>query len=160
MAAAALVAVCLSSDGAAPGGTPSTENGKTFRRKPLFTRIDYQAPLPSDQAREGMAMVTLIFEAFFALVFVQSLIGYGRRRDTLQRDLAFVFAPMTVLLVLEIIRRVAGAAGLPAILELLGLTLLLAQAYLTLRLVGAVRPVRRLVSWSAFALFVVTTVPW
>jgi signal transduction histidine kinase len=105
-------------------------------------------------------MVTLIIEAFFALVFVRSLIAYSRRRDTLQRDLALVCAPITVLLVLEIIRRVAGAARLPAFLALLGLTLLLAQPYLTLRLVGAVRPVPRLVNWSAFALFVLTTLPW
>src|SRR5690242_2647430 len=102
-------------------------------------------------------MITLIIEAFFALVFVQSMIAYARRRDTLQRDLAVVFAPMTVLLVLEIIRRVDGIARLPAILGLLGITLLLAQPYLTLRLVRAVRPVPRAVSWGAFAVFVVTT---
>jgi hypothetical protein len=68
-------------------------------------------------------MITLIMEAFFALVFVQSLIMYSRRRDTLQRDLALVFAPMTVLLVLEIIRRVEGIGRLPAIPGLLGITL-------------------------------------
>jgi len=105
-------------------------------------------------------MVTPIIEAFFALVFVRALIAYARRRDTLQRDLALVFSPMTVLLVLEIIRQVEGIPQLPTIPGLLGITLLLAQPLLTLRLVRAVRPVSHAVSWGAFAMFVVTTVPW
>jgi len=48
-------------------------------------------------------MVTLLIEAFFALVFVRALIAYARRRDTLQRDLALVFSPMTVLLVTTVV---------------------------------------------------------
>src|SRR6185437_10009817 len=105
-------------------------------------------------------MITLIIEAFFALVFVRALIAYARRRDTLQRDLALVFSPMTVLLVLEIIRQVEGIPQLPTIPGLLGITMLLAQPYLTLRLVRSVRPVSPAVSWGAFAVFAATTAPW
>ncbi|MEN3309592.1 MAG: hypothetical protein V7603_5794 [Micromonosporaceae bacterium] len=104
-------------------------------------------------------MITLLIEAFFALVFLQSLVAYLRRRNPVQRDLALVFAPFTSLLVLELIRRAAGAAALPLVFGYIGVTLLLAQPYLTMRLVRTLRPVPRWAVWGALGVFVLTAVP-
>jgi signal transduction histidine kinase len=105
-------------------------------------------------------MVTLIIEALYALVFLRSLVAYAQRRDPVQRDLTLVFAPFTPLLVLEIVRRVQGAAQLPLVLTDVAVTLLLAQPYLTLRLVRTIRPVPRWAMRAALGVFVVTTVPF
>jgi signal transduction histidine kinase/ActR/RegA family two-component response regulator len=74
-----------------------------------------------------------------------------------QRDLTLVFAPFTALLVLEVARGALGAATLPAAASYAAVTLLLAQPYLTLRLVRALRPVPAWMTPSALAIFVVTT---
>ena len=105
-------------------------------------------------------MVTLIIEALYALVFLQSLMTYLRRRDPVQRDVTLVFAPLTSLLVLDVVRRVQGAAELPLPVSYAGVTLLLAQPYLTMRLVRTLRPVPRWVVPVALCIFVVTTVPF
>ena len=53
-------------------------------------------------------MVNLIIGLLFAVVFVEALVAYVRRRDELQRDVVFVFSAMAVVFVLEIWRHVAG----------------------------------------------------
>jgi len=105
-------------------------------------------------------MVTLLIEFFYALVFLQALTAYVGRRDPVQRDLTLVFAPLTSLLVLEVIRRVQGAAELPPAVNYAAVTLLLAQPYLTLRLVRTVRPVRWWVLPLAGCVFLGTTIPF
>jgi signal transduction histidine kinase len=105
-------------------------------------------------------MVTLIIEALYALVFLQSLVTYLRRGDPVQRDVTLVFAPLTSLLVLDVIRRVLGVAELPLAVSYVGVTLLLAQPYLTMRLVRTLRPVPRWVVPVTLCIFVVTTVPF
>src|SRR2546426_5623793 len=105
-------------------------------------------------------MITLIIEAFYALVFLQSFVTYLRRRDPVQRDLTLVFAPFTSLLVLEVIRRVQGVADLPLVVMYVAVTLLLAQPYLTMRLVRTLRPVPRWAMRVAFCIFAVTTAPF
>jgi signal transduction histidine kinase len=105
-------------------------------------------------------MITLIIEALYALVFAHSLVTYVRRRDPVQRDLTLVFAPLTSLLLLEVVRRGLGRAELPLALEYVGLTLLLAQPYLTLRLVRTLRPVPRWAMRVALGVFVATVLPF
>src|SRR2546430_13785626 len=60
-------------------------------------------------------MVALVIEALYALVFVRSFVAYARRRDPGQRDLTLGFAPLTVLLVVELGRRAAGGAVVPVL---------------------------------------------
>ena len=103
-------------------------------------------------------MITLVILAFYALVFSHSLVSYARRRDPVQRDLTLVFAPLTSLLVLEVVRRLLGFAELPAVLDYVGVTLLLAQPYLTLRLVRTLRPVSRWAMRVAVGVFAATAV--
>jgi signal transduction histidine kinase len=102
-------------------------------------------------------MVTLVIEAFYAVVFLQSFVIYLRHRDPVQRDLLLVFVPVTLLLVLEIARRVLGVAELPPAVSYLGVTALLAQPYLTMRLVCTLRPVARWGMHVVLCGFVVTT---
>jgi hypothetical protein len=105
-------------------------------------------------------LVTLVIEALYALVFLQSFVTYLRRRDPVQRDLTLVFLPFTSLLVLEATRLALGVVELPLAATYVGLTLLLAQPYLTLRLVRTVRPVPRWATPVASCVFVATTVPF
>src|SRR6059058_2766363 len=79
---------------------------------------------------------------------------YLRHRDRLQRDVMLVFAAMAVLFVLEIVKRVFGEP--PMAVGSVAVVLLLAQPYLTLRLVATLRPVRRWVVRTALAAYVVT----
>ncbi|MEN3309588.1 MAG: hypothetical protein V7603_5790 [Micromonosporaceae bacterium] len=104
-------------------------------------------------------MLSLAIEALYASVFLHSLVAYARRRNQVQRDLTLVFAPFTSLLVLEVVRRLPGVAALPSVLTYVGLTLLLAQPYLTMRLVRSLRPVSARAMRLAFCAFAVTTVP-
>jgi signal transduction histidine kinase len=105
-------------------------------------------------------MITLVIEALYALVFLHSFVTYLRRRDPVRRDLTLVFVPLTSLLVLEVARRALGVAELPMVPAYVAVTLLLAQPYLTLRLVRTVRPVPRWIGPVAFGIFVATTVPF
>jgi signal transduction histidine kinase len=105
------------------------------------------------------AVVALIIEALFALVFLHSLVSYARHREPVQRDLTLVFAPMASLLVLEVARRVLGVGVQPAVVTYVTATLLLAQPYLTMRLVRALRPVPPWVMRVVLVVFVATTVP-
>src|SRR5882724_6405983 len=105
-------------------------------------------------------MVTLIIEALYALVFLHSLTTFLLRRDPVRRDLTLVFVPLTSLLVLELVRRALGVAELPLALAYAAVTLLLAQPYLTLRLVRTLRPVPPWTPRAALGLLVVTTVPF
>ena len=104
-------------------------------------------------------MIALVIEALYALVFLHSFLAFLRRRDAVRRDLAIVFVPLTSMLVLELIRRARGVTELPPVLSYAAVTLLLAQPFLTLRLVRTLRPVPRWAVPGAFGVFVATTVP-
>ncbi|TML32589.1 MAG: hybrid sensor histidine kinase/response regulator, partial [Actinobacteria bacterium] len=84
-------------------------------------------------------METLFIEALFVLVFARALSGYVARRDPLQRDVTLVFSAMAVLTVLEVVRRFVPTP--PPALSIGASVLLLAQPYLTLRLVAQLRRV-------------------
>ena len=105
------------------------------------------------------AMVSLIIEALFALVFLHSLLSYLRRRDRVQRDLTLVFAPLASFLLLEVLGLVLGVTVVLPAAVYVALTLLLAQPYLTMRLVHTLRPVSTWVMGVVLGVFVVTTVP-
>jgi len=105
-------------------------------------------------------MVTIVIEFFYALVFLQSLVTYLHGRDPVQRDLTLVFFPLTSLLVLEVIRLALRVDKLPSALSLAGVTLLLAQPFLTMRLVRTLRPVSPWVLRVSFGVFFVTTIPF
>jgi len=105
-------------------------------------------------------MVTLVIEALYASVFVHSFVTYLIRRDPVRRDLTLAFVPLTSLLVLELIRRAQGADDVPLAVAYVAVTLLLAQPYLTLRLVRTLRPVPPWAGRVAVGILVATTVPF
>ncbi|HET9518219.1 MAG TPA: hybrid sensor histidine kinase/response regulator, partial [Actinoplanes sp.] len=86
-------------------------------------------------------LVLLAAEFTFAVLFLRALLWYLRRRDPLQRDLTWVFAPCTVLFYVDVVRRLANP--LPDWVSMVTLAVLLAQPYLTVRLAGRLRPVPR-----------------
>ncbi|GAA1819678.1 response regulator [Planosporangium flavigriseum] len=102
-------------------------------------------------------MVRLLVEALFALVFVQALVAYLRRRDPMQRDVMAVFSAAAMLFLLDLAREFLGEP--PRVLRTAALILLLAQPYLTLRLVHRVRPGARSLQVVAFVAFGVSVVP-
>ena len=105
----------------------------------------------------GNELLTLVVELLFALVFVRALVEYVRRRDPLSRDVALVFTPLALLFVLELVRRTVGAP--PTVLTTVAALLVLAQPYLTLRLVAQIRAIPRSVLVGAFAVYLLTAVP-
>jgi signal transduction histidine kinase/DNA-binding response OmpR family regulator len=102
-------------------------------------------------------LLTLAIELLFAAVFVAALVTFLRHRDPLSRDLMLVFSALAVLFVLEVVRRLGMQA--PPVVTMAAAALLLAQPYLTLRLVARVRPVSRWLLLAALAAWAVTTVP-
>jgi signal transduction histidine kinase/DNA-binding response OmpR family regulator len=102
-------------------------------------------------------LVTLTAEGLFAVIFLRALWSYLRRRDLLQRSVTQVFAPCTVLFLLDIIRRTVGPP--PTWVSALSLTLLLAQPYLTVRLAGRLRHVPRWLDRAVLLTFLAGAVP-
>jgi signal transduction histidine kinase len=105
------------------------------------------------------AMVALIIEALFALVFLHSLVSYVRHRGPVERDLTLVFAPVASIFVLEIVTWVQGSDDPPTPVLFVAATFLLAQPYLTMRLVRTLRPVPSWVMRVVLGVFVATAVP-
>jgi signal transduction histidine kinase len=103
-------------------------------------------------------MISLVIEAFYAVVFLQSFVTYLRHRDPVRRDLMLVFVPVTSLLVAEVVRRASGVRELPAVVGYVAVTALLAQPYLTMRLVRTLRPVPRWAMRLVLGTFLATTV--
>jgi signal transduction histidine kinase/CheY-like chemotaxis protein len=103
-------------------------------------------------------LVTLVVEVCFAVVFGQALAAYLRRRDALQRDVMWVFTAMAVIFVLDVWRRVAGPP--PAWVGGASAVLLLAQPYLTLRMVARLRPVPVWLRRGALGGYVITAGPF
>jgi signal transduction histidine kinase/DNA-binding response OmpR family regulator len=88
---------------------------------------------------EWSQLVLLAAEFTFAVLFLRALLWYLRRRDPLQRDITWVFAPCTVLFYVDVVRRLANP--LPDWVSAVTVTFLLAQPYLTVRLAGRLRSV-------------------
>jgi signal transduction histidine kinase/CheY-like chemotaxis protein len=115
----------------------------------------HAAPRPQHgvQPTNTDTLLTLVTELLFAVVFVQAVLEYVRRRDPINRDVIFVFSGLAAIFVMQIVRFVAGipsgsqGTGATAVvlggITIVALVLLLLQPLLTLRLVGQLRPVRR-----------------
>jgi signal transduction histidine kinase/DNA-binding response OmpR family regulator len=86
------------------------------------------------------SLVLLAAEFTFAVLFLRALLGYLRRRDPLQRDVALVFTPCMVLFCVDVARRLSEEP-LPVAISRITLTVLMAQPYLTVRLAGRLRAV-------------------
>src|SRR5918997_6760134 len=109
----------------------------------------------------GMSLsrfVLLAAEATFAVLFVRALFGYLRRRDPLEHDVTLVFTPCAVLFCNDIARQLNGGT-LPTLLSAIGVTLLLAQPYLTVRLAGRLHSVPRWLDRTVLVAFVAVAVP-
>src|SRR6266571_5156912 len=102
-------------------------------------------------------LITLTIEVLFGVVFLGALVTWVRRRDTLSRDVTLVFSGLTFLFVLDLVGRAFGPV--PKWLPLVAALLLLAQPFLTLRLLSNAGLVRTPVLVIAFAAFLVTAVP-
>jgi len=103
-------------------------------------------------------MAGMLVTALFFLIFVWVSASYVRRRDPLLRDVMLIFATVAMLFLLGVVQVLIGP--LPRPVAVLASVLLLGQPFLTLRLVGRVRPVRGwvFVAAAAFAVayFVIT----
>jgi len=86
-------------------------------------------------------IILLTAEYTFAVLFLRALLRYLRRRDPLQRDITGVFAPATALFVVDLAGYFPGT--LPSWVGTLTQIVLLAQPFLTLRLVSRLRAVPR-----------------
>jgi hypothetical protein len=102
-------------------------------------------------------MIRLFVEALFALIFAQALVAYLRRRDPVERDVMAVFTAAAMLFALDLLRRFVGEP--PQALRVVALVLLIAQPYLTLRLVHRVRPVPRWLRITALIAVLASVVP-
>src|SRR5689334_9941850 len=103
------------------------------------------------------ALVLLAAESTFAVLFLRALAGYLRRRDPLQGNVTLVFLPCTLVFCTDIARRLGG--DVPSWVTLVSTTALLAQPYLTLRLVARLRYVPRWLDRLVLCGFVALAVP-
>jgi len=102
-------------------------------------------------------ILALTIELLFALVFLRALVSSARGRDPLGRDVMLVFSAMAGLFMVEVAERILGEP--PGLIRSLASLLLLAQPYLTLRLVARLRPVRLRVRVAALFAYAATAVP-
>src|SRR5579859_2421191 len=105
----------------------------------------------------GGDAVELVIEMLFALVFLRALASYVAHRDPVQRDLMLVFSAMAVLTALWVVRLFVPHPPRPITVG--PSMLLLAQPYLTLRLVAQLRRVPRWLRTTALVVWVVSCVP-
>jgi len=97
-------------------------------------------------------LILLAAEFTFAALFLRALLRYLHRRDPLQRDITWVFAPPAVLFVVDVAELLPGK--LPHWPGVLAQTALLAQPYLTVRLAARLRSVPRWLQATVLAAFV------
>src|SRR5690349_23297246 len=115
------------------------------------------ATIEPDMRIEWSALILLAAEFTFAVLFLRALAGYLRRRDSLQGNVTLVFLPCTVVFCADITRRVGG--DLPTWVTLVSTTALLAQPYLTVRLVVRLRHVPRWLDRLVLCGFVALAIP-
>jgi signal transduction histidine kinase/CheY-like chemotaxis protein len=91
----------------------------------------------------------LFVEALFGMIFIRTLVAYVRQPTTLHRDVMVMFSAMAVLFSLAVARQLVGEP--PELVRDLASALLLGQPFLTLRVVGRIRPVPRWFHRAALA---------
>jgi hypothetical protein len=97
-------------------------------------------------------VVKIVLEGAFYLASAATLVTYLRRRRPLDRDVAAVFGSVAVLLTLQFLR--GHLPGGPTAIADLGVALLLAHPFLTLRVVAHFRRLPRGMTAGALALLV------
>ncbi len=103
-----------------------------------------------------MNVISAVSLLLFAVLFVTTLVSYGRRRDPLSRDVMLIFASVAALFVSVGAAAVIGRQ-LAAPLYVGALLLLFAQPLFALRLANSMRPVPRPVLLAAVVGFLATT---
>jgi signal transduction histidine kinase/DNA-binding response OmpR family regulator len=103
--------------------------------------------------------LTVLTELLFVLVFAGALLAVVRGRDPLALDVSLVFVTLGQLFVLDIARRLLGSQNLPAPIVIAVILLLLAQPWLTLRLVSRIRRIPRWLLPVTGLAFLATAVP-
>ena len=98
-------------------------------------------------------LILLAAEFTFAALFLRALLRYLHRRDPLQRDITWVFAPPAVLFVVDVAELMPGT--LPHWVGVLAQTVLLAQPYLTVRLAARLRGVSRWLQGTVLAAYLI-----
>ena len=101
-------------------------------------------------------MAVLTVTTAFLLIFIWAAVGYRRRRDPLLRDVMLIFASVSMLFVLGVLRLTMGAP--PRVVVGLASAVLLGQPFWTLRLVSRMRPVPAWVSGAALAAWIASAV--
>ena len=104
-----------------------------------------------------MDLSSLVSSGLFALLFISTVIGYLRRRDSLSRDVMLIFSSVGMLFILVGARVVVGS--LPDWVTGAALALLFAQPQFTLRLANQLHPVHWYVRFSAAAAYWLTALP-
>jgi signal transduction histidine kinase/DNA-binding response OmpR family regulator len=102
-------------------------------------------------------LVLLAAEATFVVLFLRALTVWVRGRDRLQRDVAMVFAPFMVAFCADLFRLALG--NLPQWANAASAVALLAQPYLTLRLVSRLRRVSRALTAAVLIGYLPVVVP-
>ena len=106
-------------------------------------------------------LVAALDIAFFALLGV-SVIAYLRQRTALARDVVLVFASVALLLAVQLVQSATGTTpqrgAPPTLLSLFTTLVLLAQPFLTIRLIGHFRANMRRVEIAVFLLYAATSV--
>ncbi|MEU4214113.1 PAS domain S-box protein [Actinoplanes sp. NPDC026623] len=98
-------------------------------------------------------MALVLIAALFVTVLVWTSVTYLRRRDPLLRDLMLIFASMSMVFIVGGLRLIMGVPPGPVVAVLVALVI--AQPYLTLRLVSRLRRVPSWVLWAALAGWIV-----
>jgi signal transduction histidine kinase/DNA-binding response OmpR family regulator len=107
---------------------------------------------------EWSQVILLAAEFTFAVLFLRAFLAYLHRRDPLQRDIMLVFTPCMLLFCVDVVRRIHDRP-LPTWVNVVALTALLAQPYLTVRLAKRLRAVPRWLDVGVLVVFVVTAGP-
>jgi PAS domain S-box-containing protein len=102
-------------------------------------------------------MALLLITTLFTAVLIWVSWDYARTRDPLLRHVMFVFASVSLLFMLAVIRLLIGEP--PLLVAGLFSALLLAQPFLTMRLVSRLRRVPAWALWAAAGAWLATSVP-
>jgi len=101
--------------------------------------------------------MTVLVTALYVMILIWTAARYLRSRDPLLRDVMLVFAAVSVLFALGVLRLAIGEP--PRAVQIVAAVLLLAQPVLTLRLVGRLRRVPAWLMAGALAAWVASSVP-
>src|SRR5687768_6435253 len=109
------------------------------------------------QRRDRGSMAVLAVTALYVMIFVWVSWSYLRRRDPLLRSVMWIFAVMALLFVLGVVRVLVAEP--PRAVVAVATALLLAQPFLTLRLVSRLRSVPRWLQAAALTGWALSAAP-